>query len=71
MLASDYSCPAAGDYLILCAKVVEQPQDPFAAMGSHCQEHSCSTAIFCYNSKWILSCELDSFNSKDYHYKTI
>ena len=33
------------------------PTSPFAAMGSHCQEHSCSMAIFCYNSKKILSCE--------------
>jgi len=26
---------------------MEQPQVPYAAMGSHCQEHACGAAIFC------------------------
>ena len=50
---------AAGDYLLdfFCTTVVEQQQITFTAMGSHCQEHSYTTPIFCCSSKSILSCE--------------
>ena len=46
---------AAGDYLSSNLMCYIQWWISFAAMGSHCQEHSCSAAIFCYNL--IISCE--------------
>jgi len=63
MLASSYIVVGDSINIFLCATVVEQPQATFAAMDSHCQEHSHSAAIFCFRSlrihfdirKWLLN----------------